>query len=638
MDCPSCHKANPEGNRFCISCGSPLPPPGAPLSPPEPVQPTGDISQQLQALQDEVRRLRADLVFMNDRLATLERVQGIPTTPPRQQRPVPVAAPAPPSPPGEDMFGKVSEWDWEQILGGNWLARVGVLALIIGVGFFLKMAFDNDWIGPTGRVVLGILAGLTMLGGGQYWWKKYPAYAQAITGGGIALLYLSIFAAFAIFDLIGLYPAVGLLLMISVASAGLALRYESMSLAIIGILGAFGAPFVLGGFAPEAREAVQGGQSFQLLAYVMGVDLGVLALSTFRNWRWFTLLALIGSLAAFGAWFGQYGDEVTLFTSQGGLTIIFLIFVGATTLFHIVWRRAPQAFDQVLMIINAAAYFGISYGLLWEDFRAWMGGFSILLALFYGGLAYLALRRSKENVRLSLLALGIALVFLTVAIPVQLGDRAWTTIAWAAEGSVLMWLSFNLRMPQLRIFSYSVFAIVVVRLVFFDTLVDIRTFRPILNERFLAFLVSIAAMYLSAYLLRREKEALSKWEQDSWSIYPIFLLAANLFSLWLLSAEIINYFDSWEMRNAQNLSLTALWAFYAIVLLVVGIATRSRPVRVAALGLLVVPVAKVFVYDVFTLERVYRVAAFIGLGVLLLTGGYLYQRYSKAIRGFLLAK
>ena len=302
----------------------------------------------------------------------------------------------------------------------------------------------------------------------------------------------------------------------------------------------------------------------------------------------------------------------------------------------------------VRSVINAAAYFGISYGLLWEDFRGWMGGFSVLLALFYGGLAYIVLKRSVENVRLSFLALGIALVFLTIAIPVQLGDRVWTTIAWAAQGAILMWLSFNLRMPELRIYSYVVFAIMAIRLLFFDIVVDLDTYHPVLNERFLAFAVSIAAMYLSTYLLWREKEALRKWEENSWAIYPIFLVAANLFFLWLLSAEVISYFDSrlddWTfregegLRSAKNLSLTALWAFYATILLIVGIARRSRLVRLAALGLLTIPIAKVFVYDVFTLEQAYRVAALIGLGVLLLAGGYLYQRYSKIVRGFLLAE
>jgi uncharacterized membrane protein len=76
--------------------------------------------------------------------------------------------------------------EWEQILGGNWLARIGVIALIIGAAFFIKYAFDNDWLGPNARVILGIVAGLAMVGSGYYWQKKYPIFTQALSGGGIA--------------------------------------------------------------------------------------------------------------------------------------------------------------------------------------------------------------------------------------------------------------------------------------------------------------------------------------------------------------------------------------------------------------------------------------------------------------------
>jgi len=274
---------------------------------------------------------------------------------------------------------------------------------------------------------------------------------------------------------------------------------------------------------------------------------------------------------------------------------------------------------------------GISCGLMWGDLRVWMGGFSLLLALFYGGLAYVAIKRGAENVRLAFFALGIALVFLTVAIPVQLGDRAWTTIAWAAEGVVFMWLSLRLRMPQLRGFSYAVFAITAVRLLFFDTTVDLSTFRPVLNERFLAFLVSIAALYFTGYLLRQKRKALQDWEEGAWSVYPIFFVAANFFSLWLLSAEVIDYFD-------HPLALTALWAIYAVILLVVGMIKRWRPVRLAALALLAIPIAKVFLYDAFVLKGVFLIIAFTGLGVLLLASAFLYQRYNKSIKDFLAKK
>ncbi|CAI8037523.1 hypothetical protein GBAR_LOCUS20987 [Geodia barretti] len=123
---------------------------------------------------------------------------------------------------------------------------------------------------------------------------------------------------------------------------------------------------------------------------------------------------------------------------------------------------------------------------------------------------------------------------------------------------------------------------------------------------------------------------------------------ANFWTIWILTAEVLDYFNHniatvrfmegsraeiQAMENAQNLSLTVLWAVYALVLLAVGIIGKLRAVRLAGLALLTIPVAKVFVYDVFQLEQAYRVAAFIGLGALLLIGGYLYQRFGRAIKG-----
>jgi len=869
--------------------------------PPEPEKSAPDnLAERLQSLQEEIRRLKEIVGPANQRISEIERELGsIAATRPAYQLPAkPVQAPPPkpapkiaaastqpaaPSaavkapaptklpPPSPAKKAPAKPREWEQILGGNWLARVGVVALIIGVAFFLKFAFDNNWLGPLSRVILGVAAGLAMVGGGYYWRKRYPTLAQAICGGGIALLYLSIFAAFNIFNLISLYPAVGLLLLISIGSAVLAIRLNSMALAIIGVFGAFSAPFILGSAAPEAGQT---GHGIQLLAYVIVIDLGALALSTFRNWRWFSLLALFGSLLTYGAWYFQFGDEAGLLTRQLSITVIFLIFVAATSLFHLIWRRPAQGFDYALMVINAAAYFGISYGLMHGALRVWMGSFTAALALLYGALAYLAVRRGAENFRLSLFARGIALVFLTIAIPIQLGDKAWTTIAlaaeatilmwlylrlkislfrgysyavfalvairlmfydtsldishyqpvfnerflafvvsiaamyatsyltwrhqqekgqklgyavflvaaiifsiwvitaelvsyrqipvmlqgslslivllvlagatilyhavwrrvpgvfdlvilligaaaylglsfllwedlrawmgglylvlafiyaglayisfrrgaeysrlgsfslgtalvfltiaipvqrgdtawttigWAAEMVLLVWLSFRLKLTQLRYYGYAVSVILVGRMLFFDTSVDLNMFVPVLNERFIAFLAGIVGMYVAAYLIWRARDTLPKWRIPT----TIFIVAANFLTLWLLSFEVWDYFGSQlalvpaesttavALRNAQNLSLTVLWAVYAVILLVIGIVKRWRLVRLGALALLAIPIIKVFVYDVFALERVYRIVAFVGLGLLLIISAYLYHRFSKAIRGFLVNK
>ncbi|HZA23024.1 MAG TPA: DUF2339 domain-containing protein, partial [Dehalococcoidia bacterium] len=447
-----------------------------------------------------------------------------------------------------------------------------------------------------------------------------------------------------------------------------------------------------------------------LLAYVLVLDLGVLALATFQNWRWFTLLGLLGSLALFWFWLDRLDPGLLL--AQVGITVIFLIFMGATTLFHILWRRMPGPMDLALMVINAAAYFGISYGLLFEAFQPWMGGFTLLLAMVYGLLAYTVLKKSREQVYLSLFALGIALVFLTIAVPVQLGgpwigvawavegavliwlssvmrmsplhwmgmavflifaawllfidtpdaltadlrpvlnvytvsylaaigatylvayllhrqrealqpwedyifsaflvmgslfltiaipvqvSGIWLPTAWAIEGIVLTWLSFRLELYQLRLFALGVFAIVVVRLLVFETgAVDLRTLRPVLNERFLAFTAGIAATYLTAYFYWRWRD--KYFDQRERFLPPVFLAVANFLSLWLLSAEVITSVESEFFAvsagiagNVTSLSLSILWALYAAVLMVLGIAGHWRWVRITGLGLLAVPVVK----------------------------------------------
>ena len=182
----------------------------------------------------------------------------------------------------------------------------------------------------------------------------------------------------------------------------------------------------------------------------------------------------------------------------------------------------------------------------------------------------------------------------------------------------------------------------IIRLLAFDTRdVDLETFRPIINYRFLAFAAGIASMYAGAYMLWRWRERLV--DERERVLLMVFVGAANFVTLWILSAEIIASVDSefFDVKRSiagdlKSLSLSILWATYAAIGIVLGIMRRSRLMRLAGLALLAIPVLKLFVFDVFELEQGYRVGAFMGLGALLVVGGFLYQKYSRAIRGFIL--
>ena len=487
----------------------------------------------------------------------------------RESAPREVAAPSP-----------GSSFNWEWLLGGNWLARIGIVALIIGVGFFLKLAFDNQWIGETGRVLLGLAAGVALLGAGEFWRRKYSVWAQALTGGGIAVLYLSIFAAFALYQLIGGVAALGLAFVVTAAAAGLALRYEALAIAILGILGGFATPLFL-------SQDVD--PQWALLGYVLVLDLGVLFLAAFRNWRWFTLLALAGSLVLYQFWV-QGEPTLPLLLSQIGITLIFLIFVGATTLYHLIWRRPLQALDQSLMVVNAMAYLAISYDQLFDAYREWMGAFTLLLSAFYGLLGYGILLRNREQAHLSMFAVGISLVLLAIAVPVQLSGPS-IVVAWAAQGAALTWLSFATGLREMRWFGLAFFAVVLGWLLITELPTDLGLENapwnpyvagegwPFFNFRILAYIMVIGAGYITAFLWRRGRSAIAyEWERF---MPAAFLAFANVLTLWILSIQMVDLvklavegglLGQHLEASAVSLSLGGCWGLYALVVL---LAARS---------------------------------------------------------------
>jgi uncharacterized membrane protein len=640
--CSSCGKDNPNNGQFCIFCGVPLRSQNlASMLGTE----SGEIQAErsnphLSALLEEIKLNRSQLESLATRITAAERLLGTGISQAfernisRSSQALPTAEP--PStgrtlPPNKKAGSYITarNWDWEWLLGGNWLARIGVLALILGMGFFLRLAFDNNWIGETGRVAVGVLVGLGFLGAGEFSKRRYPSWAQTLIGGGIAILYLSLYAAFALYQLLGTIPTFGLFCLVTVTASILALRYESKTIAVLGIFGGFTTPLVMWERLPD---------QWLLISYVLLLDMGVLALATFRTWRWLTLLGMVGSSIVYGLWYWEFGDGADLLLAQGGLTVIFLIFVGATSIFHLIWRRQTEATDFTLILLNASYFLGASYWILWDEYRDWLGSFTLLLALFYSLFAYGALRRGPQQAPLALLISGIALVLIAVAVPVQI-DGPWICIAWATEAGALMWIALQLRVPQLRVIALGILAILAVRLLTVETWVDQETFRLILNHRVVAFGSGIISLYVVVYLAYRSRHLLLQWELR---LIPYLLLFASFFTLWLMSAEAISYFerdanlDQWALEldsfNAQTLSLSVIWALYGSMILTIGMLKGWTGVRLGGLTVLSLVILKVFLVDSFALEEGYRVAAYLILGVLLVMGGLFYQRHGEIIR------
>src|SRR5512146_268156 len=171
--------------------------------------------------QDEITALRAQLAALTARIYRLEQRTGIV---PEQVAPGQPAAPAPPlvappqplTPPSfasvessavpfEPRTRSDSEESegLESKIGKLWLNRIGIVATLIGVSYFIKYAFDNNWIGPSGRIAIGLIAGIAVvLWSERFRQKGFAAFSYSLKAIGIGTLYLSLWGAFQLYHLV----------------------------------------------------------------------------------------------------------------------------------------------------------------------------------------------------------------------------------------------------------------------------------------------------------------------------------------------------------------------------------------------------------------------------------------------------
>ncbi|GAB4354883.1 MAG: hypothetical protein Kow0099_38990 [Candidatus Abyssubacteria bacterium] len=546
-----------------------------------------------------------------------------PTTPPPIPPQPEVEKPKPPARPERNL---------EALIGGNWLNRIGVVAFLFGVAFFLKYAFDNRWIGETGRVILGLLAGIAFLAlGERYQRKGYARFGQGITGGGIGLLYLSIFAAFNFYHLIPQPAAFAFMIVVTATGIALAVRYDALPIASLGTLGGFITPFLL---------STGTDNQVALFSYIFLLNLGVLTVAYFRNWRALNYQSFALTVIVFLTWAERFYEPAKLWKTAFFLTLLFLVFALLAIFHNIIHRRKATAPELTLAFLNAAVYFGAMYSLLDDKYHAYLGLFALAMSAAYVGFAYLTNTRISEDRFLVWIFLGLGATFATLAIPIQLKQN-WITVGWAIEGAVLVYIGFSYDSRNTKLAALALLALVFTRLMFFDLSLPYRTMREeftlIFNRRVFSFVMGIASMLFGAYHFSREREKTVREVATG-----VLLAAPNVAAIALLSLEARDYLlhlyyrelvSARVLQYGQQMSLSIIWTVYAAFLIAVGIWKNRRLLRYMALALFGITIVKVFFFDLAELERFYRIISFVALGLILIGVSFLYQKYRAVLIG-----
>ena len=387
---------------------------GVPESAPEPVQPTAPVAVTAPAVEDApapVDPWRSD-------------------TPAAVAEPAPAPAPAPaakqPSAFG-GMLTSLVRW----FMQGNPLAKLGILLLFLGLSFLLRYTVEHSLFPLELRLVATALFAIVLLAVGWRLRHKQRVYALILQGGATGVLYLTVFGAFRLWQMLPMTLAFALLVVICAASVGLAVLQKALSLAMLASLGGYLAPLLL---------STGGGSFVALFSFYLLLSIGILVISIWQHWRELNLLGLLFTFGVGGLWgLSDYQPE-DYWVCQLFLIANTLIFgVLSVALSLRAQEKGKQIIDGVLLFAPPLVGFGMQYGMT----RHWEYG-PALSALGYGAfyltLAFLALRRYPSLGRpLVMAALAIGGGFATLAIPLALSAR-WTAMAWALEGLGILWL------------------------------------------------------------------------------------------------------------------------------------------------------------------------------------------------------
>lgn len=508
-------------------------------------------------------------------------------------------------------------FDWE---GEQWLSRIGIGLLLFGVAFFFKLSVEQGWLRPVVRIACGVAFGAGLGGVGARVGRRQPLLGQILMGGASAVLYATVFAAYQLYALIGNTGALAGAAAVALLTAWRSLKQDDAALAVVGALGALGAPFLL---------YSGGGSVAGLVGYTCLVLAGGAAVYFFEGWRALLYTVALGGWATFGFVYFQLpgsltsvsppGMEAGRVALQAGIVFAWLLFWSVPTLREVLQERqmvrasrpgrwGPLRREQPSSLVGAFLFRPPAHTLAFSSplvalafsRQLWTWTPDVWGAAALGGaaiyaLAYLGLRETEDALAGLAQAHGlVAAVLLAYGLSELTGGETFL-LAFTAEAGALLVLSRTLSDRALRLTAHAFFAgaalVLAWRLLFWPAPAE-----AVALSRLGSILIGAGAARVLAGPGRR--------------MYQAAALALLLGWLWRQCSPL---------PGGEALA-TVSWGAVAVALLVVGL--RRRFWRNAALAVIVALVAKLFLVDLARLAAGWRVLLFTGFGGLFLLLSY----------------
>ena len=331
-----------------------------------------------------------------------------------------------------------SETNFEKYIGENLFGKIGILIFIIGIGFFVKYAIDQNWINETARTLMGYAVGAGMLVLAERLHKRYHTFSSLLAGGAFGIYYLITAIAFHYYALFSHTIAFVILCVTTIFMSAVSVLYDRKELAVTALVGGFIAPFII---------STDSSSIISLQIYITILNIGMFCLAMYKKWAIlpmvsfaFTYIILWGTTAL-----GSFSDSeaVTTYPTLFAFATLFYVIFLLPVVFILRTQYGENTRLGLLGIITANSFMYLIYGdFLLQHFEA-SSDTTAYLAFFIAAVnlaIHLYLRfRVEGQGTLRNLMLGLAVTFATMGIPI-LFSAANVLMVWAAESVLLLWL------------------------------------------------------------------------------------------------------------------------------------------------------------------------------------------------------
>lgn len=396
----------------------------------------------------------------------------------------------------------------EERIGSKIFSIIGIIALVLGVSIGVKYAIDKDLLNETGRLVLGYAVGIILLTLAFVYKKKYEVFSAVLLSGAMAIMYFTTFLGYSYYHK---YPAPVAFVVMALFTAFTVFAAHIYNYEVIALIG------LVGGYALPPLLSTGGGEIQYMFGFMLLLNLGVLALSFLKYWKFVNHVAYGLTWLIFASWMlaAPYDPEKYFGRTICFATAFYLIFYLSFIAYKLYRNKPFSAWDVVLVLSNSLIYFGIGYNALnignAVNYERYEGLFCIFNALVHLGFALLCRRKELADKTIFHFIIAMVISFLTIAVPIQLNGHS-VTITWFVEMLVLLWM-----WRQFRSKEYMILASALAALSFFSLLNDwtiyyngythIELMLPVASNRyFITGLCGIAG-YWAAWRLLKGKAA-----------------------------------------------------------------------------------------------------------------------------------